>query len=148
LAGGLWRITKSCLKALDIYEGYSETGRGLYDKVFFRLADGRTAMLYRMTRRDLGMPSPYYLDVIKEGYLDFELPTELLQKALIGTKAEMKPIYKSEGFGSMKWPKRVKGSKIVSDDEWETDEEAEAEAAEDTDEFLLPANYGREECNL
>lgn len=85
--GALYKITRLCEKALDIYEGYREGGRGLYDKAFLDLEGGGTMMLYFMTRGRYAPPSDYYLNVIREGYKHWDLPVDHLDKVV--EKADM-----------------------------------------------------------
>ena len=76
---GVWRITKECERALDIYEGVKN---GLYIKRNCRLRDGAVAMFYKMKSTDILPPSDYYLDVIREGYGDFGLDPAALDEAV------------------------------------------------------------------
>ncbi len=76
---GIWSITQADEKALDRYEGFPF----LYRKQEFRvkLPDLRTvtAIAYIMTPgRNWGMPSPFYLHTIKEGYKDFSFDSRKL----------------------------------------------------------------------
>lgn len=68
---GIWAISASDERALDRYEGYP----WLYEKqTFFLRVRRRTveAMAYVMTPgHKIAIPSQYYLDTIREGYLDF-----------------------------------------------------------------------------
>lgn len=80
--GGLWRITPPCEAALDIYE---DVAGGLYRKQRVELSapvDGGTEMLvYVMNSTDIVPPSPSYLELIRQGYRDFELPAAALDDA-------------------------------------------------------------------
>lgn len=69
---GIWSVTESDERSLDCYEGFPY----LYKKVEFsvKLPDLRTvsAMAYVMVSGlPWSQPSPYYLNVIKQGYTDF-----------------------------------------------------------------------------
>ena len=74
IACGIWYITKSCEKSLDVYEGYPN----LYGKKFIKLEDGRKVMTYFMKKGELSPPNKRYLDTIIEGYKDFNLPLDLI----------------------------------------------------------------------
>lgn len=76
---GVWRITPQCERALDIYEGVKG---GLYSKKQCRLRDGSVAMFYKMNSEGILPPSPYYLDIIRQGYQDFELDPGPLDEAV------------------------------------------------------------------
>jgi hypothetical protein len=80
---GVWRITKECERALDVYEGIKS---GLYVKRNCRLRDGAVAMFYKMKSTDILPPSDYYLDVIREGYGDFGLDLAALKEAVKHSK--------------------------------------------------------------
>lgn len=84
---GVWRITKACERALDIYEGVRS---GLYVREFKVLcltnAEGEEtvddALIYRMQASYYAEPGVEYLASIKEGYRDFGLPARALTAAL------------------------------------------------------------------
>ena len=76
LGCGLWEITKDCEKLLDIYEGFPI----VYSKITIELKDGRNVMTYIMNNGALGPPTTKYFNTIKNGFKDFELPTNLLYK--------------------------------------------------------------------
>ncbi len=76
LGCGLWEITKDCEKSLDIYEGFPI----VYSKITIELKDGRNVMTYIMNNGALGPPTAKYFNTIKNGFKDFELPTNLLYK--------------------------------------------------------------------
>lgn len=80
--GGIWRITPECEAALDRYEGVAS---GLYWKHFLpvRAPGGETQMLvYVMNSTGILPPSVQYLETIKQGYRDFDLPLRYLKKAV------------------------------------------------------------------
>lgn len=80
--GGVWRLTPDCERALDRFEGVSVQHRG-YLKRYFKLADGKTCLFYQMkTHRGIMPPDQEYLDLIRQGYEDFGLDLDYLQKAL------------------------------------------------------------------
>lgn len=73
--GVLWKITPECLAALDRYEGYP----WLYDRKMFTIenlaGEEMNVMSYYMVCDPLvkSPPSSRYFNVIKEGYINFEL---------------------------------------------------------------------------
>lgn len=79
--GGLWRITNRCEEALDRYEG---VGSRFYMKRYFDVKiDGRkrSVLFYQMVMdRGVMPPSQYYLDVIEQGYRDFNLDLDVLNQ--------------------------------------------------------------------
>ncbi len=78
IACGIWEITEACEKSLDIYEGYPN----LYGKTKIKLDDCREVMTYFMNRGFQAPPSSEYLNTIFQGYRDFNLPFNLLNKNL------------------------------------------------------------------
>ena len=64
----LWKIREADEEALDRYEGYPH----FYEKQMVEVElDGKpvSAMVYVMTPgHEFGIPSDYYVDVIREGY--------------------------------------------------------------------------------
>jgi hypothetical protein len=80
--GGVWKITPECERALDRYEGVSG---GFYRKEYVPVSgiEGENQMLlYVMNSTGIFPPSQYYLDVIKRGYRDFQLPHKYLRAAV------------------------------------------------------------------
>ena len=76
--GGIWEISESDEKELDIYEGYPT----LYTKDSFNL-NGEKVMFYIMKRRySFKPPLRSYVDTINQGYVDCNLDTEYLKKRL------------------------------------------------------------------
>ena len=73
---GIWEIEPSDEQALDIYEGYKPSGRGLYDKMNIC-----GIMTYTMNSNDYRAPSTPYFDTILKGYHDFGLDTRYLYDA-------------------------------------------------------------------
>ena len=78
IACGIWKITKSCERSLDIYEGFPH----LYGKTQIILDDGREVMTYFMNGGNVEAPSNEYFSIIMQGYKDFGLPLKLLKKAI------------------------------------------------------------------
>ena len=77
--GGLFEISKSDEKKLDIYEDFPI----LYKKYYF-LYEGKKIMTYTMTKKtSFRFPTERYLNVIKRGYKDCKLDLKFLEKALI-----------------------------------------------------------------
>ena len=77
--GGLFEISKSDEKKLDIYEDYPN----LYKKYYF-LYNDKKVMTYTMVKKTLfKFPTEGSLNVIKRGYKDCKLDNKYLEKALI-----------------------------------------------------------------
>ena len=77
--GGLFEISKSDEKKLDVYEDYPV----LYKKFYF-LYYGKKVMTYTMTKKtSFRFPTERYLKVVKRGYKDCELDQKYLKKALL-----------------------------------------------------------------
>ena len=76
--GGLFEISKSDEKKLDIYEDFPV----LYKKYYF-LYNRKRVMTYTMVKKTLFMfPTERYLNIVKKGYKDCELDLKYLKKAL------------------------------------------------------------------
>ena len=76
--GGLFEISKSDEKKLDIYEDYPI----LYKKFYFRYYSN-LVMTYTMTQKTpFTFPTERYLNVVKRGYKDCKLVNRYLIKAL------------------------------------------------------------------
>jgi len=77
--GGLFEISKSDEKKLDLYEDYPI----LYKKIFFYYY-GKKVMTYSMVKKSpFKFPTERYLNVVKRGYKDCNLDKKYLNKALI-----------------------------------------------------------------
>ena len=77
--GGLFEISKSDEKKLDLYEDFPI----LYKKFYFKY-DGKKVMTYTMVKKSIfKFPTERYLNVIKRGYKDCKLNQNYLKKALI-----------------------------------------------------------------
>jgi hypothetical protein len=80
--GGVWQITDQCERALDRYEGVAS---GFYSKVYIPI-DGvpgeDSLMYYVMNSTGIMPPTVGYLDTIKAGYRDFNLPLKPLRDAV------------------------------------------------------------------
>ena len=80
--GGLYVISKSAERRLDIYEEYP----ALYKKMFF-LNGNKKVMTYIMVKKTkLVPPTTKYLNVIKQGYTDCKLSMKSLNAALLPLK--------------------------------------------------------------
>jgi len=76
--GGLFEISKSDEKKLDIYEDYPV----LYKKYYFYYY-GKKIMTYTMCKKTpFKFPTERYLNIIKKGYKDCKLNSEYLKNAL------------------------------------------------------------------
>ena len=76
--GGLYKISKSDEKKLDIYEDFPN----LYKKHYF-IYDDKHVMTYVMVNKTkFQFPSEKYLNIIKQGYKDCDLEMKFLIKAL------------------------------------------------------------------
>lgn len=81
--GGLWWISEKDEWALDRYEGVSSR---LYSKEYFTVKiRGQVfdVLYYKMTHKGIVPPSQGYLDTIAQGYRDFDLDLEILNKAVM-----------------------------------------------------------------
>ena len=76
--GGLFKISKSDEKKLDVYEDYPI----LYRKHYFKYY-GNKVMTYTMVKKtQFRYPTEKYLNVVKIGYRDCKLEKKYLSKAL------------------------------------------------------------------
>ena len=76
--GGLFEISKSDEKKLDVYEDYPI----LYRKHYFKYY-GNKVMTYTMVKKtQFRYPTERYLNVIKQGYKDCGLDKNYLKRAL------------------------------------------------------------------
>ena len=79
--GGLFEISKSDEKKLDVYEDYPI----LYKKHYFYYYRKRV-MTYTMARKSVfTFPTERYLNIVKRGYKDCGLNNKYLQKGLLGS---------------------------------------------------------------
>ena len=77
--GGLFEISKSDEKKLDIYEDFPI----LYKKYYFYY-NGKKVMTYTMPKKSLfRFPTERYLNVVKKGYRDCNLNEKYLKLALV-----------------------------------------------------------------
>ena len=76
--GGLFEISKSDEKKLDVYEDYPI----LYNKHYFYYY-GKKVMTYIMVNKSpFTFPTERYLNIVKRGYKDCKLNSKYLKKAL------------------------------------------------------------------
>ena len=77
--GGLFEISKSDEKKLDVYEDYPN----LYKKYYFYYYK-KKIMTYTMVKKTpFRFPTDRYLSVVKKGYKDCKLDIKYLNKALM-----------------------------------------------------------------
>ena len=77
--GGLFEISKSDEKKLDVYEDYPI----LYKKYYFYYY-GKKVMTYIMVKKTpFKFPTERYLNIVKKGYQNCKLDYKYLKKALI-----------------------------------------------------------------
>ena len=82
VSGGLFEISKSDEKKLDVYEDFPI----LYKKYYFEYY-GKKVMTYIMTKKTPFMfPTTRYLNIVKRGYMDCNLDKKQLQIALNNKK--------------------------------------------------------------
>ena len=78
VSGGLFEISKSDEKKLDMYEDYPI----VYKKYYFTYY-GKKVMTYTMTKKtNFTFPSEHYLNIIKRGYKDCKIKKKDLNKIL------------------------------------------------------------------
>ena len=77
--GGLFEISKSDEKKLDVYEDFPI----LYKKIYFEYYK-KKVMTYSMVKKtEFRYPTERYLNVVKRGYNDCKLDKKFLSRALI-----------------------------------------------------------------
>tara|TARA_B100000700_G_C14723111_1_gene704683 strand:+ start:228 stop:587 length:360 start_codon:yes stop_codon:yes gene_type:complete len=76
--GGLFEISKSDERKLDVYEDFPK----LYKKYYFSYY-GKKVMTYTMVKKSpFRFPTERYLNIVKRGYRDCKLKKQYLMKAL------------------------------------------------------------------
>ena len=78
--GGLFEISKSDEKKLDVYEDYPI----LYRKFYFTYYEKKVMTYIMVKKTPFKFPTERYLNVVKRGYKDCKLETKYLNKALQG----------------------------------------------------------------
>ena len=76
--GGLYEISKSDEKKLDIYEDYPN----LYKKYYFYYYSKKVMTYLMSNKTPFRFPTTRYLNIIKKGYKDCMLDKKYLKKAL------------------------------------------------------------------
>ena len=80
--GGLFEISKSDEKKLDIYEDFPI----LYKKYYF-LYYSKKVMTYTMVKKTpFKFPTERYLNIVKQGYKDCKLEKKYLRNALLSSQ--------------------------------------------------------------
>ena len=77
--GGLFEISKSDEKKLDVYEDYPI----LYKKIYFDYYNSKVMTYTMVSKSEFRYPTERYLNVVKRGYRDCKLDRKYLLKALI-----------------------------------------------------------------
>ena len=76
--GGLFEISKSDEKKLDVYEDYPI----LYKKIYFDYYNSKVMSYTMVSKSEFRYPTERYLNVVKRGYRDCKLDRNYLLKAL------------------------------------------------------------------
>ena len=77
--GGLFEISKSDEKKLDIYEDFPI----LYKKIYFKYYSSNVMTYIMVKKTEFRYPTERYLNVVKLGYSDCKLDKKYLSKALL-----------------------------------------------------------------
>lgn len=79
--GAIYVISKQDLENLDKLEGYPD----LYDRIDIEVEDEKgnkyDAFAYAMVEKGLELPPDHYYQILIQGYEDWDLPVEHLEKA-------------------------------------------------------------------
>ena len=78
VAGGLFEISKSDEKKLDVYEDYPI----LYKKLYFTYYNKKVMTYIMVNKTEFRYPTERYLNVVKRGYKDCKLDMKYLKIAL------------------------------------------------------------------
>jgi len=78
--GGLFEISKSDEKKLDVYEDYPN----LYRKYYFSYYKKKVMTYIMVKKTPFKFPTDRYLNIVKRGYKDCNLDKKYLKKALLG----------------------------------------------------------------
>lgn len=80
--GAIYVISKQELVDLDRLEGYPD----LYDRISVEVEDDKgnqyEAFAYIMVEKNIELPPDHYYNILVEGYEDWDLPIEYLNKAI------------------------------------------------------------------
>ena len=77
--GGLFEISKSDEKKLDIYEDYPV----LYKKYYFHYYEKKVMTYIMVKKSQFRFPTERYLNVVKKGYKDCKLNLKFLKQGLL-----------------------------------------------------------------
>ena len=77
--GGLFEISKSDEKKLDVYEDFPI----LYKKIYFKYSSSNVMTYLMVKKTEFRYPTERYLNVVKRGYTDCKLDKKYLSKALL-----------------------------------------------------------------
>ena len=77
--GGLFEISKSDEKKLDVYEDFPI----LYKKIYFKYYSSNVMTYIMVKKTEFRYPTERYLNVVKRGYADCKLDKKYLSKALL-----------------------------------------------------------------
>jgi hypothetical protein len=78
--GGLFQISKSDEKKLDVYEEFPN----LYKKYYFNYYSKKVMTYTMVTKSSFKFPTERYLNIVKRGYGDCNLDKRYLKKGLQG----------------------------------------------------------------
>jgi len=84
--GGLYIISKTAERRLDIYEEYPT----LYTKMYFKYGNKKVMTYIMVKKTKLVPPTTRYLNIIKQGYKDCKLSMKSLNAALLPLRKEFK----------------------------------------------------------
>lgn len=79
--GAIYVISKQDLEQLDILEGYPDLYNRMIVEVEGEDGDKYDAYAYTMVEKDLESPPDHYYEILLEGYEDWNLRTDGLEKA-------------------------------------------------------------------
>ena len=80
--GGLFEISRSDEKKLDVYEDFPI----LYKKIYFKYYSSNVMTYIMVKKTEFRYPTERYLNVVKRGYKDCKLDRKFLFRALIRSK--------------------------------------------------------------
>ena len=80
--GGLYEISKSDEKKLDVYEDFPV----LYKKLYFSYYNKKVMTYIMVNKTEFRYPTERYLNVVKRGYKDCKLDMKYLKIALLPVK--------------------------------------------------------------
>ncbi len=79
--GAIYVISKQDLEQLDILEGYPDLYNRMLVEVEGEDGDKYDAYAYTMVEKDLQAPPDHYYEILLEGYEDWNLRTDSLERA-------------------------------------------------------------------